>query len=231
MLTKMKRQNYQKLILPVLAVFFICGIQGLIAAPKVLIGKVDLKTLVLLHPAMRNYNPYMQAFKIDASRVPQAVMKQKADEHKGELQKLQADSRLFQGRIHELRRNHNREAEKLANNYLDGIEKLATGPRALKRKEYDIARNRKEAAFHAKLQALSAKLTQTDDRIERLEKISYNIGYTAPEATQKQFASIINEIRQYTMQILGLFGFFFFFFSIRILAEKCSQGITITASV
>lgn len=192
-------------IIIMLLVPLICN-SNLYGAPTTLIGKIDLKAVVLLHPAMRSYDPYTQAFKVDAAKVSPALMKQKAEEHKGDIEKLQAQSRLLLGRIHELQRNFNREMDKLSNNFLDGLESLATGPAALKRKQYSLTKDRTEASFNAKLQALGAQLTQTDERLAKLEKISYQVGYTDPETTQKQFTAIINEIRQFTQQIANQKG-------------------------
>lgn len=190
----------------ILALLSLVVFQGVVsqkatAAPKAQIGKIDLKAVVLLHPAMRSFDPYIRAFRVDPAKVPQAVMKQKADEQKGEVEKLDAQARLLQGRIHETRRKFDREMERLANNYLDGLENLATGPRALKKKEYDIAKNRTESSYNARLQALGAQLNQTEEKRDRLGNVAYNVGFTDPDATQKQFAAIINEIRQYTQQI------------------------------
>lgn len=176
------------------------------AAGRALIGKIDLRALVLLHPAMRSYDPYLQAFKIDPARVSSTVARQKSEQHQSEIDNLDSEIRHLQGRIHETKRNFDREMERIANNYVDGIESLATGPRALKKKEYDLAQGRIEATFSARLQALGAQLSQAEDRRNKLEKIAYHVGYTDPEATQKQFAAIINEIRQYTQQIASQKG-------------------------
>jgi AraC-like DNA-binding protein len=176
------------------------------AATKALIGKIDLKAVILLHPGMRSYDPYLQAFKVDPAKVPQTIMQQKSDQHKGEIESLTAQARLLQGRIHELQRNFNREIDRISSNYLDGLDTLATGPRALKRQQYELSKNRAETSFNAKLHALGAQLSQAEERLNRLEKIAYHVGYTDPETTQKQFLAIINEIRQYTQQIANQKG-------------------------
>ncbi len=202
MVTGMKRQN--KKIVFYLVVGLLLSLGSCVesrAAAKVLIGKVDLKALVLLHPGMRSYNPYLQAFRVDPAKVSTSVANQKSEEQHREIDELNARIRLLEGRLHETRRNYNREMERIAKQYLDKIDTLATGPRALKRKEYDIAQNRTDASFNAKLQSYSAQLEQAEDRRSKLEKVAYHVGYTDPETTQKQFAAIINEIRQYTRQI------------------------------
>ncbi|MFZ5950461.1 MAG: hypothetical protein ACOYXC_07135 [Candidatus Rifleibacteriota bacterium] len=195
----MKKQ-LQKIGCFLVTAFMLLSCCGVEAAPRASIGKVDLKALVLLHPAMRSYDPYVQAFKIDPARVAGGA-KQRSEEQQSEINRLDSEVRLLQGRIHEMRRNFDREMERIAKNYLDGIEDLATGPRALKKKEYDIAQNRTEVSFNAKIQALGAQLSQAEDRRSRLEKVAYHSGYSDPETTQKQFAAIISEIRQYTQQI------------------------------
>lgn len=204
------KQNFKKTILFTIIIGFLVTMLHqapvLHGAQPILIGKVDLKALILLHPAMRSYDPYVQAFKVNATNVSANQMQQRASEHQGEIGKLNARARLVQGRIHELRRNFNREMDKLSGNYIDGLDNLATGPAALKRKQYSIAKVRSEASFNAKLRALGAQLTQAEERINKLEKISYHVGYTDPDATQKQLASIINEIRQYTQQIANRKG-------------------------
>lgn len=198
----MNRNNKRIVFSLVMGFFLSLGLNSTVmAAGKVFIGKVDLKTLILLHPAMRFYDPYLQAFKLDPAKVSAGLVKQKASEQQGEISKLDSQIRLLQGRIHETRRNHNREMDRLAKNYLDGIDSLATGPRALKKKEYDIAQNRTDVSFNAKLQAYAVQLSQAEDRRSKLEKVAYHVGYSDPDATQKQFAAIINEIRQYTQQI------------------------------
>jgi AraC-like DNA-binding protein len=133
-------------------------------------------------------------------------MQQKSDQHKGEIESLTAQARLLQGRIHELQRNFNREIDRISSNYLDGLDTLATGPRALKRQQYELSKNHAETSFNAKLHALGAQLSQAEERLNRLEKIAYHVGYTDPETTQKQFLAIINEIRQYTQQIANQKG-------------------------
>ncbi|MEW6708768.1 MAG: hypothetical protein AB1403_03010 [Candidatus Riflebacteria bacterium] len=178
----------------------VCASVELKAASRAAIGKVDLKALVLLHPAMRSFDPYVQAFKVDPARVAGGA-KQRSEEQQNEINRLNSEVRLLQGRIHEMRRGFDREMERIAKNYLDGIEDLATGPRALKKKEYDIAQNKTEVSFNAKIQALGAQLSQAEDRRTRLEKVAYHSGYSDPDTTQKQFAAIISEIRQYTQQI------------------------------
>lgn len=176
------------------------------AAPQTAIGKVDLKALILLHPSMRSYNPYMQGFKLNSDQVTQSRIKQKSQEHKSELKQLQTRAKVIEGRITATQRKYNREMEILANNYLDGIETLATGPRTLKRKEYNLKKSQTESEYAARLQSYGIELIQIEDKIAQLERLSYEPGYTGPEETQKRFNNIINEIRQYTKQIAGRKG-------------------------
>lgn len=166
-----------------------------------LVGKINLKAVILLHPAMASYDPAYQAFKVDVSKVSPQIQQQKAAQHKAELDKLSASIKSFQAKVQELRRNHDRNMQNLSSQYVSGLEKLATGPAGLKRQEYLISSNRAEAAFNAKLQAMNSQLLQTQDQYDRLAKVAYHVGHTDPDETRKKFAAILNEVRQYTQQI------------------------------
>ncbi len=166
-----------------------------------LVGKINLKAVLLLHPAMASYDPAYQAFKVDASRVSPQVQQQKAAQHKAELEKLSSTLKSTQAKIHELRRNHDRNMQNLSNQYVSGIEKLATGPAGLKRQEYLINSNRTESAFNAKLQAMNNQLLMAQEQYDRLSKVAYHVGHTDPDETKRKFSAILNEVRQYTQQI------------------------------
>ncbi|MGM0598869.1 MAG: hypothetical protein ACQETH_03520 [Candidatus Rifleibacteriota bacterium] len=193
-------------IILLLSIFNHASSSKLNAARQTAIGKVDLKALILLHPSMRSYNPYMQGFKLKADQVTQARAKQQSQEHKSELKQLQTKAKAVEGRITETQRKFNREMELLTNNYLEGIEHLATGPRRLKKKEYDLKKSEKEAEYGARLQSYGVQLLQIEEKIDQLEKASYEPGYTTFEETQKKFNRILNEIRQYTKQIANRKG-------------------------
>lgn len=166
-----------------------------------LVGKINLKAVLLLHPAMASYDPAYQAFKVDASKLSPQVQQQKAAQHKAELAKLSSTIKSTQAKIHELRRNHDRNMQNLSNQYVSGIEKLATGPAGLKRQEYLINSNRTESAFNAKLQAMNNQLLMAQDQYDRLSRVAYHVGHTDPDETKRKFLAILNEVRQYTQQI------------------------------
>ncbi|MDD3147660.1 MAG: hypothetical protein PHD82_10185, partial [Candidatus Riflebacteria bacterium] len=165
------------------------------------IGKINLKAVVMLHPAMTSYDPGVQAFKVDATRVPQQQMQQKASQHQAELNELTSTIKSLQGRISETHRNYDRQIEELSTRYTSGLEELATGPAALRRQDYLIDQGRAEAAYHARLIALGAQLSTAEEKYEKLSRIAYTVGYTDPDETKRKFSAIINEIRQYTQQI------------------------------
>ncbi len=165
------------------------------------VGKINLKAVVMLHPAMTSYDPGVQAFKVDASKVPQQQMQQKASQHQAELNELASTIKSLQGRISETHRNYNRQVEELSSRYTDGIEELATGPAAMRRQDYVVDQGKAESAYHAKLTALGAQLSTAEEKHDKLSRIAYTVGYTEPEETRRKFSAILNEIRQYTQQI------------------------------
>lgn len=165
------------------------------------VGKINLKAVILLHPAMTAYDPSSQAFKVDITKVPQQQMQQKSSRHQAEIVELAASIKSLQGHIQELHRNYNRQVEDLTEKFAGGAESLATGPAALKRQDYLIDSARAESSYHAKLQSFSAQLATAEERYESLSRIAYHVGFTDPDETRRKLASIISEIRQYTQQI------------------------------
>ena len=165
------------------------------------VGKINLKAVVMLHPAMTAYDPGVQAFKVEAGQVAPQQMQQKASQHQAELDELASLIKSLQGKINEAHRNYDRQVEEMATRYTDGLENLATGPAVMRRQEYQLDQNKADAAHRARLTALGAQLSTAEDRRDRLSRIAYTVGYTEPEETRRKFAAIINEIRQYTQQI------------------------------
>jgi hypothetical protein len=47
---------------------------------------------------------------------------------------------------------------------------------------------------------MAGQLNTAEEKLNRLNKIAYQVGYTDPEETRKKFNAILNEIRQYTQQ-------------------------------
>ncbi len=165
------------------------------------VGKINLRAVVLLHPAMTSYDVERQAFKVDATKVPQQQMQQKASQHQAALDELTATIKSLQGRIQETHRNYNRQMEEISARYTDGIDQLATGPAAIRKQEFRVDQGKAESAYHAKLTAIGAQLATAEEKYDRLSRIAYAVGFTDPDETRKKFAAIIGEIRQYTQQI------------------------------
>ena len=166
-----------------------------------LIGKIDLRAVLLLHPVMASYDPEKLAFKVDTSRVSPQLQQQKAGQHQASIDSLSAEIKSIQAKMQEFRRNHTRKMQELSAQYLDKVEEIATGPAGMRRQQYLIDSNRAEATFNARLQALSGQLSLAETRLDRLTRISYHVGYTDPEETQRKFLAVLNEVRQITQQV------------------------------
>lgn len=165
-----------------------------------LVGKINLKAVLLLHPAMASYDPARQAFKMDLSKSSPQQQQQKSSQHQAEINSLTSQIKSLQGKIQELRRTNDRQMQSLSAKYLDGVEKLDPGNGGMKRQQYLIESNRAEAAYSAKFQALASQLTLSENKLDRLSKIAYHVGFTDPDETKRRFSSILNEVKQYTQQ-------------------------------
>ena len=170
------------------------------------IGKINLQAVILFHPAMSGYDPYVGAFKADPRQVSPQQMQQKAQQNSAMIKKLQDHLRLLNGRLEEAHRNYDRKLQTTADKYLKNIEKLATGAAYINRSSYKKAMNQIKVSYDSKIKALGIQSIQTQEKLEQYTKLNYRPGYTDPVTTQKKFAAILSEIKKYTQQIASQKG-------------------------
>lgn len=199
----MKRTRISlSIVLPVIVFVLFAG--NLLAQRSrdiALIGKINLKAVLLLHPAMGTYDPAKGSFKTDVSRLTPQQKSQMANQHQAEIDRLNSKIKALRSKIHSERRNHDRQMQNMSAKYLDGIDKLEKGQAGFKKQQFRVDSSRIESSFAAKMTALSGEIQVAEDRLERLSRIAFHVGYTDPEETRKKFNGILNEIRQYTQQI------------------------------
>lgn len=172
-----------------------------------LIGTVDFRALLLLHPTMMDYSPEKQAFKVDVSQSPDRQNEAKSIEHQKHIEDLRSRSIRLQAQITEQHRNHEKEMTKLSGNYLDRIkDNIATAAAAVESERYNRSRTAKETSYRAQLRSLGDQLANVSKELQQLERISYHEGYTTPEETKKYFRAILAEVKQYVQHIASQRG-------------------------
>lgn len=177
------------------------------AASGVLIGHVDFRALVLLHPSMMGYDTQRSAFRVEPSKtaLPQQA-ERRSQEQKQRLEELESEVRELRAKITELHRNYTRDVTELNDRYMQGVIDLATGPAGMKRQQFELDKVHLDSTYQAKLQAASGRCVAATEELERLQNISLSPGYTTPEETEARFNAIVKELRQLVQAVAARRG-------------------------
>lgn len=166
----------------------------------VYIGKIDVRTVFLLHPSMISYSPEKQAFKITRDAVAQQKAKQEAGSNQEEVRRLNALMKSISAKITEEEKIYQKKMSALYDKYMENISKLATGEAGMNRVTYKMESGNAEVAHNAKLTALYAQYSDAEEKVMKLTQFGFSEGYTTPDETEKRFVAILNEIKSYTQR-------------------------------
>ncbi|OQA06690.1 MAG: hypothetical protein BWY66_01743 [bacterium ADurb.Bin374] len=172
-----------------------------------LIGKVDFRALVLLHPSMFGYDTEKSAFLVEPSKakLPQQI-ERRSQEQKQRVEELENEIRALRAKITELHRNYTRDVTELSDRYTTGIVELATGPAGMKRQQFELDKAQLDSTYQAKLQSASGRCVAATEELENLQQISLTPGYTTPEETEARFNVIVKEVRQVVQSVAARRG-------------------------
>ena len=190
-------KKYFKSNLYFLTIFFLilASLQQLFAQT---VATADLRSLLLLHPEMLNYNPSKRAFKTDIT-----------DKHKAEIEKLQQNSALMladhkitlqtlSDSLAKLDKEYSRKVESINKTYRNMSEEAERHKDEGKAEAAVFLRKRElyaaDAERGAKARALEVQYTMTAEKIEKLQSSVYNVGYTEPSVTAERFRIIEKEV-------------------------------------
>lgn len=166
------------------------------SAPMTLIGKVDLRKIMLLHPAMVDYDPDKQAFKLKKEEFDEKKFKVETQKIDEQVAKLQAELDDILKKVKQENYNFNNNISKLHDAYLKNIADLATGPAGFQKSAYKLESGSQEAKHNARLTALYVQRDQVEEKMYALTKYSHAEGYTTPQETVDRFESMLKETQK-----------------------------------
>lgn len=167
-----------------------------------LMGTVDFRTVIMLHPGMANYDANKQAFKSEAAQGSAAQIEARRKEHQRSMEELTSQARRLQANMTAHHKLYEREMTTLSNTYLEKMKQnLATAAAAVVSQTYNVQRNLAETQHKSRLRATGDQLAAVNEQLTRLQKLSYHVGFTDPDETKKRFAAIVNETRQFVQQV------------------------------
>lgn len=161
-----------------------------------LIGKVDFRALVLLHPSMMSYDPQKSAFRLEPSKTASQQLQQRSKEQQQRIGELEGETRALRAKITELHRNYTRDLSEMTDRYMKGAVDLATGPAGMKRQQFELDKMQFDSTYQAKLQTATGRFVAATEELDLLQQVVLTPGYTTPEETAARFAAIVKELRQ-----------------------------------
>lgn len=160
-----------------------------------LIGKIDLRRVMLLHPTMIQYNPTMQAFKVARSDNEKKQVVNEAKSVEAEVEKLNAELKDLKTLIKEEDKKFDKTIEGLSKKYLTKLSTDDEGATGMKKMTYSMEASSAEVEHNARLTAYYAKYSEAEDRIMKLTEFGYHDEFTTPAETEKRFNSILSEVK------------------------------------
>ena len=167
----------------------------------VYIGKIDVRTVFLLHPSMIGYSPDNEGFRVTRDAVSQKRVQQEMSSKDEEVRRLKSLMKSINVKITEENNKYQKKMSNLYDKYMEHISELATGEAGMNRVTYKMEVNKAEVAHNSILTALYAQYSDAEDKYLKLTEFDFSEGYTTPDETEKRFAAILNEIKVYTQRI------------------------------
>ena len=165
------------------------------------IGKVDLYTVILLHPSMIDFNPEIQAFSVQRDAYSMKKAEDEQNNNKEEVLKLEKQIKVIKSRIIEEDKKFMNKMDNLTKQHYDELSDLATGPAAMSEVEYKKKKDKEESEYFSKISHLNGEISIIEEQLNKLNKFSYYSDYTTPNETEKRIDAIINEVNTYIRRI------------------------------
>ncbi len=165
------------------------------------IGKIDVRTVFLLHPSMIGYSPDKEAFRVTRDAVAQRRAQEEASSNEEEVRRLKSLMKSIDVKITEENNKYEKKMSQLYDIYMAHITELATGEAGMNRVTYKMESSKAEVVHNSVLTALYAQYSEAEDNLLKLTEFDYSEGYTTPKETEKRFEAILNEIKVYTQRI------------------------------
>ena len=165
------------------------------------IGKVNLYAVLLLHPAMIDYDTEAKAFLAQRDAVSQQKYKNEQSSNSNDIKMLEEHIRKLRARIAEEDKKYANRMTKLTTDHTSELVGLATGPAAVSEIEYKKNKKKEEDRYAASIGSLYGEIQIAEKKIEKLTRSGFGEGHTTPDETYRRFEAIFSETNSYIKRI------------------------------
>ncbi len=145
------------------------------------IGKIDVRTVFLLHPSMIGYSPDKEAFRVTRDAVAQRRAQEEASSNEEEVRRLKSLMKSIDVKITEENNKYEKKMSQLYDIYMAHITELATGEAGMNRVTYKMESSKAEVVHNSVLTALYAQYSEAEDNLLKLTEFDYSEDYTTPK--------------------------------------------------
>lgn len=167
----------------------------------VAIGKVNLYVVLMLHPAMINYDTEVNAFVVQRDAVSEQKAKNEEAINKEKVSNVEKQIRQFRANVREEDKRFMNKINSLTKKHNEELEVLATGPAAISEIKFKQKKDKEEIAYFSKISSINAEINRLEEELKKLTDYDFKKGFTTPEETYKKFDSIIAETQSYIKRI------------------------------
>lgn len=173
-----------------------------------LIGKIDIRRVMLLHPAMIKYSPEHKAFKVERDEKAKRAVNQESKEAEEEIAALKSEMANIDELIRKEDNDYGEKCEALRRRYMVQIRDKEKKPGALEAAKviYDAEASRIEGEHNLNTNVLYTRYTMAEDRLMKLTQFGFNQEYTTPTETEEKLNSILGEIKATIKKIANMKG-------------------------
>ena len=167
---------------------------------------LDLYSILLLHPAMKDFDVKRNAFAVSRNASEAEIIKKEEEDRKFKISKYQTDMLEVKKNIIELDNLYEAKLIEKNNKFKEYVKGLATEAFLMETMNLKIETHDLQEQYANETKRLENKYAEIQNKVYELNNLRFDIGFTTPKETKEKFDLILFETREYVKKIADLKG-------------------------
>ena len=168
------------------------------------LGKVDFYSVILLHPAMKEFDANRNAFVVTRNESEAEQIKKEEEARAQKVKEYEVELLAVKKSILKLESQYKAKITEMNTKYTRAIKNLDHDAVVAETMNLKVDSRKEEKDHENKYKVLEAKYSEIQNRIYDLNNINYDVGFTTPSETEKKFEFIVDEAKRYVKKIADL---------------------------
>lgn len=170
------------------------------------LGKVDFYSVLLLHPAMKDFDVNRNAFVVSRNASESEQIKKEEEERLQKVKEYESELLEIKKNLLKIESQYMAKISEMNAKYLKAIKRLATDAVVLETMNLKVDSRKQQQDYENKSKVLEAKYSEIQNKMFEINNINYDIGFTTPSETEKKFEFIIAETKKYVKTVADIKG-------------------------